>query len=139
LEGSFILAGFRPDLAAFLPNLDAFVLPSFTEGLPVVVLEAMAARVPVVATAVGGTPEVIFEGVTGHLVAPRNPSVIAQRLIDILPDELGRRRMGRAGRLRVEDHFTFTAQSEAYSRLFGRLTKNQGNREPSGALVTSFN
>ena len=80
LEGSFILAGFRPDLAAFLPNFDVFVLPSFTEGLPVVVLEAMAAQVPVIATAVGGTPEVIVEGVTGHLVAPRNPAVLAQRL-----------------------------------------------------------
>ena len=57
LEDNFALAGFRADLDRWLPNFDAFVLPSYTEGLPNVVLEASAARVPVIATAVGGTPE----------------------------------------------------------------------------------
>src|SRR5262249_61331736 len=56
LDGAFVLAGFRADVERFLPFLDVAVLSSHTEGLPVVVLEAMAARVPVVATAVGGTP-----------------------------------------------------------------------------------
>jgi glycosyltransferase involved in cell wall biosynthesis len=70
LEGKFVLAGFRSDLDRFLPHLDLFVQSSFTEGLPNVVLEAYAAGVPVVATAVGGTPEIIENGVSGCLVGP---------------------------------------------------------------------
>jgi glycosyltransferase involved in cell wall biosynthesis len=73
LEGRFVLAGFRTDLERFLPHWDVAVLSSFTEGLPVIVLEAAAAAVPVVATAVGGTPEVVEDGRTGYLVPPRRP------------------------------------------------------------------
>ena len=74
----FVLAGFRTDVERFLPFLDVSVLSSHTEGLPVAVLEAMAARVPVVATAVGGTPEVVDDGVTGWLVPPRDVAALAQ-------------------------------------------------------------
>ena len=70
LTGSVVIAGFRNDLDRFIAQLDLFVLPSYTEGLPNVVLEACAAGVPVVATAVGGTPEVIEDGVSGFLVPP---------------------------------------------------------------------
>jgi glycosyltransferase involved in cell wall biosynthesis len=68
LAGRFILAGFHGDLDQFLPFLDLMVLPSFTEGMPNVVLEALAAAVPVVATVVGGTPELVEEGRNGYLV-----------------------------------------------------------------------
>src|SRR5207244_4478612 len=70
LTGAVALAGFRLDLDQYLPHLDLLVLPSHTEGLPNVVLEACAAGVPVVATAVGGTPEVIEDGASGFLVPP---------------------------------------------------------------------
>jgi glycosyltransferase involved in cell wall biosynthesis len=138
LEGRFILAGFRSDVSAFLANCDVAVLPSFTEGLPVVVLEAMAAGVPVVATAVGGTPEVVVEGVTGRLVAPGDPVGLAQRLIDLLPEKQTRISMGRAGRQRVKEHFTFEAQCEAYLQLFDRLTKPQSAGISSRHLVSSL-
>jgi len=139
LEETFILAGFRPDLAAFLPNLDVLVLPSFTEGLPVVVLEAMAARVPVIATAAGGTPEVVVEGISGHLVSPGDSTAMAHSLLEFLPDESRRHDMGQAGRSRVEEHFTFAAQSELYLRLFEHLTGSRGRWESSRALVSSSN
>src|SRR5205807_10286971 len=110
LGGRFVLAGFRGDLDGLIPHLDLLALPSFTEGLPNVVLEAMAAAVPVVATAVGGTPEVVAEGVTGWLVPPGDPSALARRVVDGIRGEKGRA-MGQRGRERVAAHFTFAAQA----------------------------
>jgi len=86
LNGLFILPGFRGDLDQLMPSADVFVLPSFTEGLPNVVLEASAAGVPVVATAVGGTPEVVADGSTGFLVPPNDPVRLAERIGQLLAD-----------------------------------------------------
>jgi len=94
----FILAGFRTDLAKFLPHLDLIVLPSFTEGLPVILLEAFAAGVPAVATAVGGTGEVIQEGQSGYLVSPGDPRALAGRILEMFRDETRRKAMGEHGR-----------------------------------------
>ena len=80
----FILAGFRPDLERLLPACDLAVSSSHTEGLPVVVLEEMAAGLAVVATAVGGTPEVVEDGATGWLVPPADPAALARRMMDLL-------------------------------------------------------
>jgi glycosyltransferase involved in cell wall biosynthesis len=121
LAGRFVLAGFRDDLHALLPGWDLAVLPSHTEGLPVAVLEALAAGVPVVATAVGGTPEVVADGVCGHLVPPADPKALARRLADLLADQEARRRMGQAGRQRVRAEFSLEVQAEGYRRLFERL------------------
>src|SRR5437660_11632373 len=100
MEGRFILAGHRSDLDGFLPFLDVLVLPSYTEGLPNVVLEASAAGVPVVATAVGGTPEVVEDGVTGYLVPPGDPEALAGRVRDVLAMPDGGRTLGQRGRQR---------------------------------------
>ena len=78
LEDLFVLPGFRSDLSKYLPNLDLAVMPSFTEGLPVVLLETGAAGVPTVATAVGGIPEVIDDGKSGFLA----PSGDARKLAE---------------------------------------------------------
>lgn len=118
LERRFILAGFHADVARYLPFLDLCVLPSFTEGLPVVVLEAFAAGVPVVATAVGGTPEVVQDGINGFLVPPRDPAALAHRIDELLPDAPRRREMGRLGKRRVLEEFTFDAQARRYLHLF---------------------
>jgi glycosyltransferase involved in cell wall biosynthesis len=121
LEGRFVLAGFRHDLDCFLPFLDLMVLPSFTEGMPNVVLEAFAAGVPVVATAVGGTPELIEEGLSGYLVPPGDPAALARRIRDVLGAKDGGRSLGRRGRKRVLRQFTFAAQAERYQELFEEL------------------
>ncbi len=125
LQGRFVFAGFRTDLQRFLPWCDLVVLPSHTEGLPVVILEALAAGVPVVATAVGGTPEVIADGVHGYLVPPGDAAALAGRIADSLENAEKRRAMGARGRLRVRDEFTFPAQAEKYHRLFVSLTSGK--------------
>jgi glycosyltransferase involved in cell wall biosynthesis len=122
LSDRFVLAGFREDLDRFVPFFDLLALPSYTEGLPNVVLEALAAGVPVVATAVGGTPEVVEDGVTGYLVPPGDAAVLAERILDLLAFEANRRRLGRRGQERVRREFTFAAQAEQYQRLFAELT-----------------
>jgi glycosyltransferase involved in cell wall biosynthesis len=118
LSGRFVLAGFRTDLSQLLPHFDLLVLPSFTEGLPVVVLEAFAAGVPVVATAVGGTPEVVQDKVNGYLVPPGQPHLLAERISLVLEDESTRRTMGQRGQERVREQFTFETQSAQYQKLF---------------------
>ena len=115
------LPGFTREFDQFVPWADVFVLPSHTEGLPNVALEASAAGVPVVATAVGGTPEVVADGVTGHLVPPARPDLLAKDIRALLTDEPSRRKMGDAARRRMHDQFTFDAQATAYLELFDQL------------------
>jgi glycosyltransferase involved in cell wall biosynthesis len=121
IQERFVLTGFRPDFDKFLPHLDLMVLPSFSEGLPNVVLEALAASVPVVATAVGGTPEVIEDGKTGYLSPPGDARRLASQIVDALCDDAARQKLSAQGRARVEERFSFVAQSQLYQRLLGSL------------------
>jgi glycosyltransferase involved in cell wall biosynthesis len=121
LGSAFVLSGFRADLDRFLPHLDLLVLPSYTEGLPNVVLEACAAGVPVVATAAGGTPEVIEDGLNGYLVPPGDATRLAERIDTVLNAEDCGRALGFEGRQRVLEHFTFAAQARQYLDLFAEL------------------
>jgi glycosyltransferase involved in cell wall biosynthesis len=121
MQNRFVLAGFRNDLSRFLPNLDLNVMSSFTEGLPVILLEAGAAGVPTVATSVGGIPEVIDDGQSGNLVPAGNASALAQRMLSLLDQEQDRQAMGRAASDRVRRDFSFTSMSVQYQDLFQRL------------------
>jgi glycosyltransferase involved in cell wall biosynthesis len=103
--GRTVFAGYREDVPDVLEALDLFALPSWVEGMPLVVLEAMAAGVPVVATAVGGTPELVVDGETALLVRPRETAELTDALRALLDDEARRRAMGNAGRRRVEERF----------------------------------
>src|SRR5207237_5998703 len=111
LEHRFVLAGHCTDLDALLPFLDLLVLPSYTEGLPNVVLEAFAAGVPVVATAVGGTPEVVEDGVNGRLVPAGDTEALADAILDVLFCEERLRAMGARGRERVRDEVSLATQA----------------------------
>lgn len=121
LEPAVSLCGFRRDMDRLLPNADMLVLPSFTEGLPNVVLEASAAGVPVVATFAGGTPEAVDPGQTGLLVPPGDSESLARSICDLLGDADRRADMGHAGRKFVREHFSFAAQAAQYVQLFNRL------------------
>jgi glycosyltransferase involved in cell wall biosynthesis len=121
LSSRVVLPGFRSDLDSLIGGADVVVLPSFTEGLPNVALEASAAGVPLVATAVGGTPEVIAEGETGFLVPPGQPASIAVKVNELLRDATTRARFGAAGQRRMHELFTFDAQAKAYLQLIHTL------------------
>jgi glycosyltransferase involved in cell wall biosynthesis len=121
LEDVVTFAGFRPDLDDWMPNADLLALPSFNEGLPNVVLEACAAGVPCVATAVFGTPEVLHDGLNGYLVPAGEPTALADRISCLLADAELRRRMGAAGRELVREQFTFAAQARRYVELFDEI------------------
>jgi len=113
-----ILAGYRSDVRQLLPALDVYVNTSTHEGVSLTILEAMSASIPVVATRVGGTPEVVQDQKTGLLVAARSPIQVAAAIasFDRTPDE--RRRFGAAGRARVERHFSLKAMAGAYLETY---------------------
>jgi glycosyltransferase involved in cell wall biosynthesis len=104
---------------------DTFVLPSHTEGMPNVVLEAMAAGKPVIATDVGGVSEVIQDGVSGVLVPPKDPESLKRAMLDLLADEEKATRMGRAGRERIESSFTLESTAMGISRVYTKALERE--------------
>jgi glycosyltransferase involved in cell wall biosynthesis len=113
-------AGYRTqaEVAAALQGADALVLPSFAEGLPVVLMEALAARVPVVTTRIAGVPELVEDGVNGMLVAPGDVDGLAEALVAVMADPARRRAMGEAGRAKVMAEFDGAAEAAWLARLF---------------------
>jgi glycosyltransferase involved in cell wall biosynthesis len=101
LDGSVTFTGFREDAPRIAAALDVYVQPSEAEGLPIALLEAMALRRPVVATSVGGTPEVIRGPEEGVLVPPRDPEALAGSILALLGDPQRRRDMGEAAEHRA--------------------------------------
>ncbi|WP_242335847.1 MULTISPECIES: glycosyltransferase [unclassified Anaeromyxobacter] len=114
--------GHRRDVASLLARAEVAVSPSYAEGISNALLEAMAARLPVVATSVGGTPELVHEGEEGFLVPPGAPAVLARRLLELLDDAPLRRRMGERGRRRVEREFSVEQMRASYDALYEDLT-----------------
>ena len=116
---SFI--GFRSDTPALLANADLFVLPSLIEGLPLSVLEAMAAGRPVVATAVPGTDEIVRHGVTGLLVPPADPRALAAAIRQMLSDRALAGRLAHAGRDRVRHEFSSNSTARSVMAVYDEL------------------
>jgi len=121
LAGKVVLPGFREDLDHYIAAFDLLVLPSYTEGMPSIVLESLAAGVPVVATAVGGTPEVIQDGVTGYLLPSGDPVALAERILRVLRSEDRGRSVATQGRKYAHAHLTFKAQAAQYELLLSAL------------------
>lgn len=118
LSGHVRLLGKITDVPGLLARSSLFVLPSLTEGVSLTLLEAMAAGLPVVATAVGGTPEVVLEGKTGWLVAPGNPEAMAARMCQVLDNPALGQSMGRQGHERVKEHFDVRRMVREYEALY---------------------
>lgn len=109
-------SGFRHDCAELLRAADMLLLPSHTEGMPLTILEAQACGTPVVATPVGGIPEIITDGVTGLLVENDNVEALADRIVSILRDDELRTRLSENGRRYVEQHHSIANYCQALRR-----------------------
>lgn len=122
LNGWVTFTGFREDVPDLLSAMDCFVLASTrTEGVPQSLLQAMAARVPVVASAVGGIPEVIEDGATGLLVPPGDPKVLAAAVGTVLKDSESARRRAETGRALVSARFSRDRVMERLVALYREL------------------
>ncbi|MFY3744141.1 glycosyltransferase [Anaeromyxobacter sp. Red801] len=124
--------GHRLDAPALLARAVAGVSASYAEGISNAILESMAMRLPVVATRVGGTPEVVREGQNGFLVPPGAPAALARRLLDLLRDPALRRRMGERGRRIVEEEFGLAQMRLSYDALYHDLTEDPTPRIVAG-------
>lgn len=113
-----VFAGYRDDVPALLAGCDVFCLPSAAEGMPLVVLEAMAQAKPVVASAVGGTPELVVDGETGVLVPPGDVDALARAIAALLEEPERAKRMGEAGRTRARDTFSMAASARRVLALY---------------------
>jgi glycosyltransferase involved in cell wall biosynthesis len=110
------------DKTAAYVDADVFVLPSEWEAFGIVLLEAMACRTPCVCSDRGGAPEVLEDGVTGHVAPYGDVEAWTSRISELLDDDAGRRRMGEAGRRRVEERFIWPAIVDQIEQVYGELT-----------------
>jgi glycosyltransferase involved in cell wall biosynthesis len=110
--------------APYMRAADLFVLPSATEGLSNALLEALAAGLPAIATAVGGTPDVIEHGATGWLVSPDTPAELQEAILTLLADPEGRARLGRNGRERVTQNYALPVTATRLRKLYDQLSCN---------------
>ena len=124
-----VFTGFRLDVAELLSEVAVSVLPCVSaEGLSNTLLESMAAGVPVVATTVGGNPEVVEQGVTGFLVPPRDPPALAQAICRLLDSPELAARFGQAGRKRVTERFSLERMVQETESLYLDLLNRGGHR-----------
>lgn len=121
IEKEVIFAGQRHDVYDLINCMDLFVLPSLHEGIPMVLLEALALNRPVVASRVGGIPEVVVHGTSGHLVEPGNLKELQDAIRLILHDRSYADRLGKAGRIRVEREFSATLMAKRTADLYSSL------------------
>jgi sugar transferase (PEP-CTERM/EpsH1 system associated) len=128
------LLGQRDDIPDVMRTFDIFVLPSLGEGMCNTILEAMAAGLPVVATSVGGNPELVADGVTGTLVPPRDADALASAVTRYAADERLRAEHGAAGRRRVLAEFTLERMAERYMDLYESEMKGRSVTNGYGLL-----
>lgn len=129
LEGRVRFLGVRRDVPELMSAVDGYVLSSAWEGMPVVLLEAGASGIPIVATAVGGNPEVVLDGRTGFLVPPGDPAGLAKamlRLAALPPDQ--RRRLGELGREHIDARYGLHHIIDLWEELYRDLLARNGVR-----------
>lgn len=118
LSQQVLFAGYQKNVAAYYQCLDLVVLPSLSEGIPNVALEAMSFGKPVVASNVGGMAEVVLHNVTGKLVPAQNPHELAQAMIEVLEDKMVMEQYGNAGKQRVKEEFDPYKRAEKMAAIY---------------------
>jgi sugar transferase (PEP-CTERM/EpsH1 system associated) len=118
LDEEVVFFGTRHDVDQIVPEFDIFVLPSTTEGISLTLLEAMSCGIPIIATDVGGNPEVVVDGQTGSLVPAKDPLAIAKKIEWLFKESVLRRKMGTLGRQRVKELFSIKKTAEQYFNLY---------------------
>lgn len=117
-EGSIVFTGYRNDVYSLLGTFDLFVLPSLKEGLPMVLLEAMAAGIPVIATRVGAVPRVISDGVNGLLISPGDIDELRKAIERVLGDSSLAASMATRGLATVQDHYSSESMFSRYHEVY---------------------
>jgi glycosyltransferase involved in cell wall biosynthesis len=125
MEESVTMTGYLRDPRRVLQEFDLMVLPSYTEGLPNVVLEAFMMNVPVISTAVGGVPEVIRDGENGVLIPPGNPEKMAAAIMDFLDHPTRHVAMARAGRATVVERFDFATRTRKLENIYLQILEDR--------------
>ena len=121
IAGRVHFAGYTPAARAYLGAIDVLALPSRFEALPLTVVEAMLAELPVVATDVGSVREAVVDGETGVLVPANDPGALARAIGAVLADDVRARALGSAGRVRALELFSPTAMARAYEQLYDEV------------------
>jgi glycosyltransferase involved in cell wall biosynthesis len=121
-----LFAGYQEEVGPFFAAFDVFVLPSGNEGTPVTAIEALAGGCPVVATRVGGVPDVVEDGVDGYLIEPAAVQELAARLAELARDPELRTRMGAAGRERMQTRYAVDRLVDDVDRLYRELLERKG-------------
>lgn len=128
LDETVILAGFRKDIPEVLRAMDVFVLPSLEEGMPQSLLQALAMERAVVASSVGGVPEIISDGQTGFLVSSQNPAALAEKIGMLLRDPDQRKSFGEGGRRAIADSYSLDAMLQKTEELYTQLWEERKKR-----------
>jgi glycosyltransferase involved in cell wall biosynthesis len=118
--------GYQEEVAGYYRLFDAFLLPSVNEGTPVSAIEALASGTPVVATRVGGVPDVVRDGVDGFLVEPGNADAAAERLAELAVDPALRERLGKSGSAYVRERYSVERLVDDVDRLYRSLLAEKG-------------
>jgi len=127
LHDNVVLAGSRNDVSHLLAASDAFLLTSISEGIPLTVIEAMAAELPVVSTAVGGLPEMIEDGVTGFLCEAKDHEALAGRLIQLASHPDDRQQIAVAGNIMAGRRFSLKHMLNTYSTIYSEMIPERAN------------
>jgi glycosyltransferase involved in cell wall biosynthesis len=123
LNGIVHFAGARSDVTEVMSAFDVFTMPSYYEGLPLALLEAMRCGIPSVVTRAGGMPEAVVDGETGFVTEPADPSALTDRIRRLAKDRRLRDNMGRAGRERFAAQFTSSVMAARYCDLYDAILK----------------
>jgi len=121
LEEKVVFTGTRHDIADILNSLDIYVLSSISEGMSLTLIEAMSCCLPVVATDVGGNPEVVVNGVTGFIIPPQKPKLFTEKISILINDSILRESMGVEGRKRVIEKFSIKETARKYEDLYYKV------------------